>query len=486
MRRHGGPGRGWLIAALTLASLALWPSPSHALTATLTDDTYVSFASQTKNFGAAPTLLVQGPRPRGATTLLKFDLSALPGGTVGSDVLKATLRLWVTSVTTPGLFDVHTVKGGWSESVITAVSAPRLGSAEVSGVPVVMASRNSFVTVDLTEVVQDWLDQALANDGIALVPNAAGIAVAFDSKENTGTGHEPRLEITLRGVPGQPGPAGPAGAVGPTGPVGPPGPRGPSGPAGPAGLAGPAGPAGPPGQAGSAGTPGPPGPPGVTGAPGPPAAPGSSVSHAGLGVNGLQEFRASGSWTAPAGLTRMLVEGWGAGGGGGSGAAGGAGGGGGGAGAYRRGVIEVSPGVTYEVILGAAGSAGRNQGASGGAGGESRFQPAGGDVALFSTRGGQGGKPGSDTGGPGVGGSGGPADGGRGIARAGADGAAGAPCRPAPLNPSTCIAPGSGGSGGAGARGTVDPPGSAGRGGSGGDGGRPGQAGAPGYVILQW
>ena len=48
-----------------------------------------------------------------------------------------------------------------------------------------------------------------------------------------------------------------------------------------------------------------------------------------------------------------------------------------------------------------------------------------------------------------------------------------ASCRPAPLTPSTCLAPGRGGAGGGAARGSVEPPPRAGAGGAGGDAGRP-------------
>lgn len=466
----GLPGALWMLLS----------SPSWAVQATLTDDTYISLASRNANFGAAPSLLVQGPSARGAHTYLRFDLSNLPPGTRGSDVGRAVLKLWVNGVTSPGMFDVHPVKGGWSEGAITAVTAPPPGRDEITGVPVTLRDRNSFVLVDLTELVQDWLDRVLENNGVVLLPNAAGISVAFDSKENTATSHEPRLEITLKasgGSEGSPGPPGPRGAAGPQGPQGPPGPPGPAGPAGPTG------PPGPQGVAGLPGTSGPPGPAGTAGSPSPTAAaPPSGSIPSGLG--GLQEFRSGGSWTAPRGVTRVLIEAWGAGGGGGSGSAAGTGGGGGGGGAYQRGVVGVTPGVIYEVILGAGGSPG--VAARGSDGNDSQLRQAGSGTVLFSARGGRGGGMASDDGTPGVGGSGGQGDSGQGIARNGGGGAVGETCKPAALNPSTCLSPGRGGTGGAPPRGTVDPPGTVGSGGTGGEGGKAGGRGAPGYVILLW
>jgi MSHA biogenesis protein MshQ len=64
----------------------------------------------------------------------------------------------------------------------------------------------------------------------------------------------------------------------------------------------------------------------------------------------VQTFNSSGSWTAPAGITSVVVEAWGAGGGGES--ASGKGGGGGGGGAYAYATYAVTPGTTYAVTVG--------------------------------------------------------------------------------------------------------------------------------------
>ena len=332
---------------LVLAALvAGWPAPASAVLARLSDDAHASASARTANFGSAPTLLVQGPGSAVSQAYVRFDLTTLPAGTRGADVSRAVLRLWVAKVTRAGMFDVHSVRGGWSEDALTASNAPGQGRDELIGIPISAQDRNRFVIVDVTELVQEWLDRTLENNGLVLTPNAAGVSVEFDSKENATTSHEPQLEITLRstgaaGPPGPPGPAGPAGpagerglagAVGPPGPPGPPGPlgaRGPAGPPGPpgppgpvgsAGLAGPIGPAGPPGPQGLAGSAGAPGARGAAG-PSEPAASASSQMAAVVGptlpsgvIGGLREYRASGTWTAPPGVTRVLVEAWGAGG----------------------------------------------------------------------------------------------------------------------------------------------------------------------------
>ncbi|GAB5604178.1 DUF6701 domain-containing protein [Sideroxyarcus sp. TK5] len=115
-------------------------------------------------------------------------------------------------------------------------------------------------------------------------------------------------------------------------------------------------------------------------------------------------YTATGTWTAPAGVTSVDVEAWGGGGGGGGGEGDSSdGGGGGGGGAYSRTTsITVVPGTTYTVTVGAAGTAGATNG-TGGTGGDSWFI----NTSTILAKGGTGGSaPVSDEGGlAGTGGS---------------------------------------------------------------------------------
>src|SRR5205814_1868611 len=70
------------------------------------------------------------------------------------------------------------------------------GSADVLGVSV--SSESSFVVIDVTQVVKDWLNGVLPNNGIVLVPSAgSSVDTEFDSKEDKDTSHEPRLEMVM-------------------------------------------------------------------------------------------------------------------------------------------------------------------------------------------------------------------------------------------------------------------------------------------------
>jgi hypothetical protein len=164
---------------------------------TPSDDSYTLTSSPIVNFGAKTSLEVESA---GATTFVRFDLSGIPSSVTGSMVAKATLKIYVSTVTTAGSFNVDLVTSSWKESTLTANDAPTLGSAIASAIPVTTADKNQYVLVDVTTAVVDWLN-GTANDGLAIVPDGT-VSFALNSKETTTTSHPPELDVVLTGPPG--------------------------------------------------------------------------------------------------------------------------------------------------------------------------------------------------------------------------------------------------------------------------------------------
>src|SRR5437764_5856787 len=245
-----------LLASVVLLSL----SRAASAQSTLTDD------ADTQNGNTANLTLNSG-----SNVYLKFKLSStLPSNTPGASVAKATIKLYVGAVKSPGAFDVYQLNSNWSEKTV-ASAPPSLGVALQTGVPVQSDQEGKFLVVDVTAAVQQWLGTdgsgagGAPNYGVALVARG-GASLNFDSKENSQTSHEPQLNIQLKSQAGPQGPAGPQGQPGPQGPAGPQGPtgdKGDAGPQGPQGATGPQGPSGPQGPTGAQG------PQGQTGAQGP-------------------------------------------------------------------------------------------------------------------------------------------------------------------------------------------------------------------------
>jgi len=274
----------------------LLPGICFAIDAILTDDTSLSSVDPGTPNGSAAALRIQGLlRPQ--IMFLKFDPAVvLPGGTTGDHVGKAVLKLFVNQVIVGGTFDVHMLTGAWSESTLTySAGTALLGSAVATGVLVSSGNLNDWITIDVTDLVADWIDLPSQNFGIALV--STGAFASFDSKENTGTSHEPRVQIALTGSGGGAGsgPTGPTGSTGATGPTGLTGATGATGPTGAtgAGSTGPTGPTGATGATGPAGATG-------TGSTGPTGATGPAGPTGATGVGGATGLTGA---TGPAGPT---------------------------------------------------------------------------------------------------------------------------------------------------------------------------------------
>lgn len=103
----------------------------------------------------------------------------------------------------------------------------------------------------------------------------------------------------------------------------------------------------------------------------------------------IEVFLSNGSWTAPAGITTAYISGAGGGGGGAKRASAGAGGGGGG-GTVINYPYTVTPGNSYNIVIGAGGT-GATSNANGGNGSDTTFDGSSGVVA----KGGQGGQGGN-------------------------------------------------------------------------------------------
>ena len=251
------------VKLLTVAVALMLLSQGISAQSALTGDAFTDNSTKTvnSNFGNNPNLTVSST----GNVYVKFKLSStLPGGTPGAEVARATLKLYVGNIVSPGRLDIYQVNSSWDEATITSANAPPLGSLVTTTALIDTDMKNKFLVIDVTAAVRQWLGDdglgtnGVANNGLALVARPVDDAnptlaqITFDSKENAQTSHEPVLNIHMNKSVGPEGPQGPAGPQGETGPVGSQGPAGPQGEIGPVGPQGPVGPMGPQGPAGPA------------------------------------------------------------------------------------------------------------------------------------------------------------------------------------------------------------------------------------------
>src|ERR1700733_9407016 len=176
--------------ALVVALLATLPVAVRGETLLPSQDAHVEPLGA-GNFGALAAITVDAAKSEG---LVQFDLTQLPQAITGSQVWKATLTLFSSHVVLPGTVDLYAANGVWTESAVNTGNAPAAGALVAGSVPV--PSANSYVTVDVTSAVRDWLNGVVANDGF-LIRASSGGPFQFDSKENTDTSHPALLNVSL-------------------------------------------------------------------------------------------------------------------------------------------------------------------------------------------------------------------------------------------------------------------------------------------------
>ena len=193
------PLRSFILPALWLIPLTVV-----AQTALLTQDTYVVPGSAS-NYGIQATMAVAAGSPANRS-LLQYDLSTLPSGTVS----KATLVLFVKTLTAPGTLTVAPAVGPWTETGVTGLNQPIGGTPAVTSA--VISASQVFISVDVTSIVQNWATGVYPNYGFLITGNGS-VNATFDTKESTTTSHPAELSVSFTSV----------GATGPTGAAGQPG-----------------------------------------------------------------------------------------------------------------------------------------------------------------------------------------------------------------------------------------------------------------------
>src|SRR6201985_1683563 len=127
-------GRRVLTQTFAVSLALMLAMPARATDAPLVADAHVVSLFPTVNFGTVSNLYVGN----GSFSLLQFDLSNLPSGTIAAQVTRANLTLFVNRVNVGGAVDIAAVQSGWSELGVTFNTAPTVGATAMT-VPVTTA-----------------------------------------------------------------------------------------------------------------------------------------------------------------------------------------------------------------------------------------------------------------------------------------------------------------------------------------------------------
>ena len=185
----------WLILVTLMAfSVLLSPAQASAQTLPVTADSFTQQSAPNANTGTGGNLFVHGSTTSDRNAYIQFSLTPLPAGLTSSNVAIATMKLYVTTVTTTGTFDIHLVTSAWNEKAITYNTAPTLGALVASAVPITASSAGGYVIINVNSAVQAWLS-GTSNFGLALVPTSGGAINVYRPGS-------PRAIAKLAGRPG--------------------------------------------------------------------------------------------------------------------------------------------------------------------------------------------------------------------------------------------------------------------------------------------
>ncbi len=154
-------------------------------------DAWLKESAPAENNGGDIELSVKAAAGDNMRTLYQFDLSTLPAGaSIGS----ATAWFYVTGNDDNDVVDIHQATTGWIEaSADWATMGDKFDAAIIASIPV-QASNAVFVQVNLTSLVQAWVNGE-PNNGIMLLANSAGVESKYTSREWPTSSQQPRLEV---------------------------------------------------------------------------------------------------------------------------------------------------------------------------------------------------------------------------------------------------------------------------------------------------
>src|SRR5262249_18027471 len=122
-------------------------------------------------------------------------------GVTSAQISKAYLKVYATAVTGQGTFDLYQIISAWQEGTVTYNTKPSMtlvtsGTTCPSGTQCINAA-SKYYQVDITSLVQGWLNAPATNFGLALKPNTTTISATLESKESTTTSHAPEVDVVL-------------------------------------------------------------------------------------------------------------------------------------------------------------------------------------------------------------------------------------------------------------------------------------------------
>ncbi|WP_024832541.1 DNRLRE domain-containing protein [Ruminiclostridium josui] len=163
--------------------------------------TFVSSAQPTINFSVYPTIYSgNDAQYQNCISLMQIALPALPVSFVDSAVLQ--LAVIAKSGTNPSPVVVNTVMEPFNKTTVTYNTQPAYTPTQ-SQVNVTTNDLYKTVEIDVTALVNSWLNGTVANNGLALTNSDGTTVVQFGTNNISWEPYFPKLVLTYTGTPSE-------------------------------------------------------------------------------------------------------------------------------------------------------------------------------------------------------------------------------------------------------------------------------------------
>jgi hypothetical protein len=179
-------------AAVTMASGG---GGSQATTQQAVDqDTQIREGSASQNYGSNAELEVQVFNNADSQALYRFDISSIAAGTT---IAKAVAKIFVIAQPVDADVNLYRITSDWQEGTATWDNMAIAYDAGIAHGSIPVGSpTGQFVDVDITGLVQQWVNGIVPNHGVMLVTNAFNDDSTYTSKEYGNVSRRPLLEVT--------------------------------------------------------------------------------------------------------------------------------------------------------------------------------------------------------------------------------------------------------------------------------------------------
>jgi len=155
-------------------------------------DAWIKEAAPDDNFGSDSELAVKNKAGDSFRALYHYDLTSIAGS---GGVQSAIAWFYVSSNDDQAAVDIRAVMADWTEPAVTWNNIATSFDTTIMGTIPLQVTKDVWVSVDITALAQQWVNDPTSNNGITLIASSDDLESKYSSREY-GTTQRPYLEIT--------------------------------------------------------------------------------------------------------------------------------------------------------------------------------------------------------------------------------------------------------------------------------------------------